>query len=324
MKTPCLALAAALLLPAACETQAGSEASYPSRPIHFIVPSSPGNPPDVIARLLGEQLSRRLGVPVVVENRPGAIGTIGLGAVARSAPDGYTIGVSTLPFIIAPRLLSHVSYDTEKDLAPVALVAWNYTALAVPASARWHSVAELVAAARAHPGTMKFASAGNGTPSHLGGELLNREAGIELVHIPYKGGPAAVAALLAGDADLYIGAAGAIAAQVRSGRLRALATPAPQRLAALPDVPTLAELGYPGVQITDWQGVVAPAKTPTPIIARLRSEIGATLRMPEVRARLEKLGMPVADEGPKAFGAHVHGELQRWRKLVQDAGIHAD
>ncbi len=298
-------------------------ASYPTKPIKIIAPGPPGSPPDVVARIIGERLAAPLGQPVVIENRPGTNGIIGLHALAKSAPDGYTLGIISMPIVVTPSLVAQMPYDIERDFAPVSLVVWNYQILAVPAASPAKSVADLVSAAKAKPGALKFSSAGYGTPPHLAGELFMRETGVKLTHIPYKGALEQVAALLAGDVDMMIGAAGAISPHVKSGKLRALATPAPRRIAAYSDLPTLVELGY-GLEMRDWLGVLAPAATPKDLIARLQAEITKATTTPELKQRFEALGMEVADVKPEEFGAHIHSETKRWGKVVRDAGIKPD
>jgi len=322
LRIPDLITVALVAMPLAA--QSGESASYPSKPIRLIVPTVPGSPPDVVGRMVGEQLSGALRQSVVVDNRPGAIGTIGLHAVTRATPDGYTIGVISMPYVIAPSLLAQVPYDTVRDLAPVTLVNWSYTLLAVPARAPARALADLVALAKAQPGALKFSSNGNGTPSHLMAELFQREAGVRLIHIPYKGSMAGVNAVLAGDVDMTIGAAVSVAPHVKAGKLRALATAAPKRLSTVPDVPTLLELGYPKLHVSDWQGIVAPAATPAKVIYRLHGEIERTLRSVDTQQRLETLGMEAAGAGPKEFAAHIQHEVQRWSKLVREAGIKAE
>ena len=319
-----ITLATAVLAVAALAAQATPATPYPGRPVHLIVPGAPGTAPDFIARVLAEKLTGALGQPVIVDNRPGAIGTIGLQAVARATADGYTLGMIAMPYIIAPSLLVRVPYDTEKDLAAVSQVTWNYAILTVPYASPARSVADLVALAKAHPGELKFASAGNGTPPHLASELLMREAGAKMTHIPYKGAAPAATAVLTGDVDMYIGSPTAVAAFIKAGKLRALATAAPQRLAAYPDIPTLAELGYPSVRISDWQGIVAPAGTPAEVIHRLHAELTKILAAPEVRQRLETAGMEPVGSGSEEFRELIGSELRRWNKLVREVGITAD
>lgn len=299
-------------------------ASYPRKSIRLIVPSAPGSPPDLVGRVIGEKLAAALGQSIVVDNRSGATGIIGLEAVAKSAADGYTLGVIGMPFIVIASLVAKMPYDTEKDLAAVAQVSWHYHVLAVPAGSTAKSVADLIAAAKAKPGALKFSSGGNGTPAHLAGEFFKREASLSILHVPYKAAPAAVVAMLSGDVDMMIGSVGVLSTHIKAGKLRALATPAPQRIAAYPELPTFVELGYPGVQIRDWLGVVAPAGTPKNVIARLHAEIAKATMMPDVKQRLEGLGMEAASAGPEQFAAHIRSEIQRWSKLVRDTGIKAD
>jgi tripartite-type tricarboxylate transporter receptor subunit TctC len=315
---------AALLGLAPLAAHAQQSSSYPTRLIKIIAPTAPGSPPDVIARIVGEKLGGILGQTVVVENRPGASGTIGLNAVAKSPPDGYTLGILSLPIIAAPALIAKMPYDTEKDLAPVSLMVWEYHLLVVPAGLAARSVADLVAAAKARPGSLKFSSGGNGTPAHLAGELFKRESGVDIVHIPYKGAPAGAIAILTGDVDMMIGAIAALSAHIDSGKLRPLATTALQRLPSYPQVPTLVESGYSRIGNLGWLGVVAPTGTPQAVIARLHVEIGKAVADPELKERLASQGMEPASMGPEDFGARIRSELQRWAKIVRDAGIKAD
>jgi tripartite-type tricarboxylate transporter receptor subunit TctC len=319
VKLICAAACAAIAMVARPVEASG----YPDRPIKLIVPTVPGTVPDVLSRLIGDRLATVLGQPLVIENRPGAIGTIGLNAVAKALPNGYTLGVLTVPYIIAPRLLAQVPYDTERDLAPVTLVAWNYTLLAVPIASPVRSVADLVNLAKVKPGELKFSSPGNATPPHLAGELFERAAGIDLVHIPYKGASASTTALATGEVDMGFASPGVIAQYVKAGKLRTLATAAPRRLAAYPDLPTLRELGY-AVEISDWQGIVVPAGTPKDVIATLHAAITKVIAAEDFKQRLDTLGMEVGGIGPAEYAAHIHNEIQRWGKLVRDAGIKAD
>lgn len=297
---------------------------YPAKPIRLIVPTTAGGPPDLVGRLIGEKLAAAMGQAVVVDNRPGATGTIGLAVVARSAGDGYTLGVMGMPSIVAQSLVARMPYDTEKDLVPITLVNWHYHVFAVPGGSPVKSVADFIEAAKARPGALKYSSGGNGTPAHLTSELLKREAVVNITHIPYKGAPAGVQALLSGEVDIMIGAASALLPHIKAGKLRALATPAPQRFAAYPDVPTFAELGLPGVQIRDWQGIVAPAGTTAELIARLHAQIARAAMLPDVKVRMEGMGMEAVGVGPKEFGPHVRSEIRTWNRLVRDAGIQAD
>ena len=307
----------------ALATHAAEAIGYPDRPIKLIVPTVPGTVPDVLSRLLGDRLAAILGQPLVIENRPGAIGTIGLSAVAKAPANGYTLGVLTVPYIIAPHLLAQVPYDTERDLVPVTLVAWNYTLLTVRTSSSARSVADLVTLAKARFGEVRFSSPGNATPPHLAGELFKRAARIQLIHIPYKGSAPATAAVLTGEVDFGFASPAPIAPYVKTGKLRTLATAAPRRLAGYPDLPTMRELGYE-VEISDWQGIVVPAGTPKEVIATLHAAITKAIAAEDFKQRLDTLGMEVGGIGPTDYAAHVHDEILRWGKLVRDAGIKAD
>jgi len=316
-------MAAATLALAPLIAQAQGPAAYPTKPIRIIVAGPPGIPPDVVARILGERLAAPLGQPVVVENRPGTSGIVGLDALAKSAPDAYTLGIISMPVTVTPSLVARMPYDMERDFAPVGLVAWAYPILAVSVAKPMKSVADLVAAAKAKPGALNFASGGNGTPPHLAGELFKRVAGVDIIHIPYNGAVAGVAAVLSGDADMMIGATGAMSPHVKAGKLRALATSSPRRIAAFPDLPTFVELGY-DVEVRDWLGFLAPAGTRRDLIERLHSEMAKVTAKPETRQRLEALGVEVADMGPEEFRTHIRSELQKWAKVVRDAGIKPD
>ncbi len=316
-------MAAATLALAPLIAQAQRPAAYPTKPIRIIVAGPPGIPPDVVARILGERLAAPLGQPVVVENRPGTSGIVGLDALAKSAPDAYTLGIISMPVTVTPSLVARMPYDMERDFAPVGLVAWAYPILAVSVAKPMKSVADLVAAAKAKPGALNFASGGNGTPPHLAGELFKRVAGVDIIHIPYNGAVAGVAAVLSGDADMMIGATGAMSPHVKAGKLRALATSSPRRIAAFPDLPTFVELGY-DVEVRDWLGFLAPAGTRRDLIERLHSEMAKVTAKPETRQRLEALGVEVADMGPEEFRTHIRSELQKWAKVVRDAGIKPD
>ena len=313
----------ALLVPLALGLWSGAvlPQAYPSKPIRLFVSTGPGAPPDVMARLLSEKLVVSLGQPVIVENRPGASGSIGMAQVAKAPPDGYTIGIFSMGYTTAPSLVANMPYDTEKDLAPVTQLSRDSNLLVVTSALPAKSVAELVALAKAKPGQLKFASGGNSTPAHLAGELFKRELGIDIVHIPYKTPTAGAAAVLSGEVDMMFGATVAVAPHIKSGRVHVLAVATPKRLPAFAEVPTLVELGYPGVVISNWSGLVAPAGTPKDIIERLRAEMHRILALPDVTQRLEGLGVEAAPTSPEEFGALIRSELKRWNQIVRDAGI---
>jgi tripartite-type tricarboxylate transporter receptor subunit TctC len=299
--------------------------AWPSKPIRIIAASAPGSPPDVVARIVGERLAAVLGQPVVVENRPGAIGTIGLNAVAKATTDGYTFGIISLPNLLAPTLLSNVPFDIVADLAPVIQTNWESHLLVVSASSPWKSVKDIVAQAKSQPDRITFASGGNATPAHLSGEFFKRNTGIIIRHVPFKGASAGVTAIVGGEVDLMFAATPAAGPHIQSGRLRALATPAPRRLPAFADVPTMVELGYAGVEIRSWQGLVGPRATPKVIIERMASEIARIAASPDIKARFATLGMDAAAEGgSEAFGVLIRSESLRWSKVARDAGLRAD
>ncbi|HZQ60803.1 MAG TPA: tripartite tricarboxylate transporter substrate binding protein [Casimicrobiaceae bacterium] len=314
----------ALVIAAVATASSGvtNEPAIGAKPIHMIVATVPGVPPDVVARILAERLEPLLHQPVIVENRPGAIGSIGLAAVSHAAPDGSTLGVIAMPYVVAPSLI-HVPYDLERDFTPVTLVTHAYAMLAVRSDSPVRTVADLIARARARPGAVTFASTGNGTPSHLAASLLQRETGTRMLHIPYKGN-AAVAGLLGGDVDFMMTSPFALWPHVKAGKLRVLATTAPKRLDAYPDVPTLAELGYPDVQITDWQGILAPPGTPPEIVAKLRNALVTVLSMSDVRQKLETMGLEAATSEPDEFARLIASEIRRWNAVVRDTGMKAD
>ena len=319
---PCLAGLTGIVL--GLGNSAALPQSYPTKAVRLIAPSPPGSPPDVVARLMGEKLAAGLGQPLVVENRPGAVGTIGLNVVAKAPADGYTLGLFSMPYIVAPSLVPKMPYDLEKDLAAVSLINLQSHILAVPAGSAIKTIPELIAAAKAKPGYLKYSSGGNGTPVHLDAELFKREAGVFILHIPYNGAVGGVTALIAGDVDMMFGNTTAVLPQVKSGKLRALATAAPRRIPSQPDLPTLVELGYPNVAVSAWDGVVAPAGTPKQIVARLHHEIQKVGAMPETRQRFEAMGNEAADMGPEEFAAFFRTESQGWNKLMRDAGIKPD
>ncbi|GAA4351770.1 tripartite tricarboxylate transporter substrate binding protein [Variovorax defluvii] len=308
-------VAAALPFPASAQ-------NYPDRAIRIIVPLPPGSPPDVLARIVADGLSRSWKQPVVVENRPGATGMIGLQALARSAPDGYTMGIIFLTHTVLPQLMGPLPYDTANDLAPVANLVWLYNVLVVPADSPIQSLGDFVQGARAQPDTVSFGSGGNGSPAHLVGESFARAAKLRMLHVPFKGPAEAVTGLLGHQVSTMFATSSVAAPLVRGGKLRALAVTSPQRLPALPDVPTLAEAGMPGLELREWEGLVAPAGTPTAIVEKWNAELFRLLGAPEARARLADLGMTVAAPNPpEEFGGLIRKELQYWGQFVRSAGI---
>jgi len=299
----------------------GFAQTYPSRMVRLIVPLSPGGFADVPARLLAPRLQAALGRPVVVENRPGAGGTIGANEVARALPDGHTLLLAATPLVISAHLYRALPYDTLKDFAPIALVGAGPYALVVNAQRLpVASVRELIAAARAQPGKIDFASSGNGSAQHLVGALFNSMAGVELNHVPYKGSSSAMQDLLGGQVAVSFAGIPNVLSSIRSGRLRALAVTTLSRWSELPDIPTLAESGVPGYDATLWLGLVAPARTPPEIVGRLHAETAKLLQDPGLQQSFRGAGIEARTMGPQDFAAFLGAEHAKWGKVVRDTG----
>ena len=298
---------------------------FPNKPIRIITHAPAGSSPDVVARILAERLGATLGQQVIVDNRPGGAGTIAMAAVAKAVPDGHTLGTMTFSHAVAPAIIAQLQYDTARDLVPVRQTTQASLMLAVGADSSLRTLADLVAAAKAQPGRLTYASSGNATPPHLFGEVFRTRTDTDIRHITYKGGVAATTALLGQQVDILSTSGAAVIAQIRAGKVRPLAIGSPERMPALPDVPTLIELGYTGFDVRDWQGLVAPAKTPKAIIDRLSAEITKALEQTDVKDRLATLGLEsVAGSNPEAFGVLIQSELARWAKVVREAGVRAD
>ena len=313
------------LIAARADADTARPQDYPVRPLRLIVPGPPGVPPDLAARIFSERLAPALGKPIVVENRPGATGTIGLAEIAKAAPDGYTIGVLGMPYTVAPNLYPKLRYDTVRDFAPVGQLVWSSQLLVVRTDAAWRSLDDVLAAARANPGRLTFSSGQPGVTSHLIGEMLKLRSGIDIRAIPFKGSMEGLAAVMGGQTDFMFTPAGNAMGLVKAGKLRPLATATAARLPAYPDVPTMAELGHPGFDVRDWHGIVAPAATPKPIIARLAGELRTATADPAVMEKLAAVSMDAAvDPGPEQFGALIRAELERWAKFARESGIRAD
>jgi tripartite-type tricarboxylate transporter receptor subunit TctC len=295
---------------------------YPDKPLKIIVPLPPGSPPDVLARLVADGVSRSWKQPVVVENRPGATGMIGMQALARSAPDGYTVGVLFLTHTVLPELIGPLPYNTATDLAPIANLVWLYNVLVVPADSPIQTVQDLVRQARSQPGAVNYGSGGNGSPAHLVAESFCQAAGVKMTHVPFKGPAEAVSGLLGNQVNAMFATVPAAAGLARGGKLRALAVTSPQRLTALPNVPTLAEAGVSGVELKEWEGLVAPAGTPKAIIDKWNQELFQVLASSEVRAKLADLGMTVVPNNSSAeFGELIRKELDHWGRFVRSTGL---
>ncbi len=307
----------------ACIADSRAQDPYPSKPVKLILPFPPGGPTDLLGRLLAENLSTRLGEPVVAENHPGAGGNVGAEAAAHSAPDGYTIVLVAPSLAISPNLYSKLNYDPVKDFSPVSLVATVPNVIVTQPSLA-ANLKEFIALAKKNPGKLNFGSGGAGTSNHLAGELFNLVAGVQLVHVPYKGVNLAMQDVLAGRIHMVVIGVPAAAPHIKSGRLRALAVIAPERLTSLPDVPTAAEAGLPNFEVTTWYGVLAPAGTPRPIIARLNGELAQITHSPDVRQRLAALGIDPASSSPEEFSAYIRSEIAKWGEVIRKAHLHAD
>mgnify|MGYP001031230022 FL=1 len=302
---------------------AGSSAhsAFPEKPVTLVVPFAPGGGTDAISRSLAEGMSKDLGQPVIVENRPGAGTVIGTNYVARSQPDGYTLVMATFAHAVNPFIHPNLPFDTAKAFAPVALVAHSPNILVVNPEQPFHSVKELLDYARAHPGELNYGSFGNGTSAHLAGELLKRLAKIDLTHVPYKGSAPALTDLLAGQIQVMLTMVASVAPHIKSGRLRALAVTSTQRSAAFPDLPTLDEAGVPGYQAESWYGIYAPAGTPEDVIARLNASVAKAVQTPSFQQRVADEGLIVDVGPPSQLSDYVAAEEKRWGQVVRDAGL---
>jgi tripartite-type tricarboxylate transporter receptor subunit TctC len=299
--------------------------SYPSKPIRLISPYPPGGANDILARIISPKLGENLGQQIVVENRAGATGNIGAELVARAAPDGYTLlmgQASNLTINIS--LMGKLPYDPVKDFAPVTLIATTPNLLVVHPSLRVRTVKDLVALAKAKPGALNYASSGSGSAGHLAAELFKKVAGVNMVHIPYKGAAPALTDVVAGQAQLYFTSPISATPFVRSGRLRMVAVTSPRRSPSLPDVPTVAESGYPDFDVLSWWGIVAPAAVPRELIARLHSEIVKVVNLPDTKARFADQGADAATNTPEQFAAYIKSEIVKWAKLIKDTGVKSE
>jgi tripartite-type tricarboxylate transporter receptor subunit TctC len=317
-------LLAALLALAAASGAAAQPAPWPERAVTLLVCFPPGGSTDVAARLLAPPMSEALGRPVVVENRPGAGGNIGIGAVARAQPDGHTLLVCSSAFVVNPSLYGRVPYDPVRDFAPVSTLGASTNLFAVRAASPFRSLPEVLAAARANPDRMNYASSGVGTTPHLAGEVLKLRAGVAMQHIVFAGAGPATQAALAGTVEMLVANQGSIEPLLRSGQLRPLAQTGAARAADMPEVPTLAELGFPGHESDTFIGLWAPAATPPPVLARLAATVLDALRRPEVVERLRLAGLPVVADGPDGLRARVAREVPLWREVIREAKIAAE
>jgi tripartite-type tricarboxylate transporter receptor subunit TctC len=313
---------AALVVGVALTSQAFA---WPTKPVTVVVPFPAGGSTDTLARALAPKLQEKFGQPFVVDNKPGATGTIGATAVKRAAPDGHTLLVTSLgPLVIAPHLIKGIPYDPGKDFDLITVAVQAPNVLVVPAASPFKNVADVVAAHKAKPGTVTFASSGNGSSDHLTAELFWQQTGTEGIHVPYKGGAPAISDLLGGQVQASFQNINAVVEHVKSGKLRALAITSEKRSPLLPDVPTLAEAGVKGVDVYSWQAVVAPKGLPADIRNQLHAAIVNALNDSQVRQRFTSIGFEVVGNTPEQFVAFQQGEFARWKKVIETGKITAD
>ncbi|MBF6989033.1 MULTISPECIES: tripartite tricarboxylate transporter substrate binding protein [unclassified Cupriavidus] len=299
--------------------------TYPTKPIRLIVPFPPGGAPDAFSRAIGNQMSRDLKWTVVIENKPGAGGNLGIEAAAKAAPDGYTLVFGqTSNLAINPSLYKKLPYDPGKDLAPIGLIASAPLALVVADNSPYRNLGEVLAAARAKPGTVTFGTPGNGTVAHLAMELLQKQAGVKLQHIPYKGASQALTDVLSGQVAIYIGSVPTVMGQIKNGKLRGLAVTSTHRSAQLPSTPTVTEAGVKQFEADTWFGLLAPAGTPAPILEKLNAELNRALKTPDVKNKIEAEGGRVLGGSSTEFASLMQKDLARWRVVVKDSGATID
>ena len=329
MKTTCtigrtllgMTAGACLAIPAA---HGAAASDYPSRPIRLLVPFAPGGGADTLARIITPKLTESMGQQWVVDNRGGAGGNIAAETVARAAPDGYTVFMGFSTVLTVNPTLYRLSFDVEKDLKPVTLLATAQYILVLHPSVQAASVKELVAVLKQKPRSLNYASAGVGSPLHLAGELFQRRSGVQMTHIPYKGGGPAAASVLAGEAQLIFGSVASSLPHVKSGRLKALATTGLKRSKVAPDLPTMAEQGYPGFDVSTWYSFMVPGATPAAIVTRLRDEAIKALERPDVQQVMAKQGLEVETSTPQALAARIGSERKTWAEVIKSAGIKAE
>ena len=304
--------------------QHASAQAFPAKPIRIIVPLAAGGPGDVLARAVGQKLSEALGQPVVIDNRPGANTNVGTEAAAKAPPDGYTLLATASTLTINPSLYASLPYDPIKDFAPVTLIATTPLMLVVHPSLPAKSVRELIALARARPSQLLYGSAGNGSTLHLAGEMFNTLAGVKLTHVPYKGVTGAFSDLLGGQTSLMFPGMPIALPQAQAGKLRALGTTGARRAPAAPELPTIAEAGVPGYEVSVWYGVLAPANTPAAIVQRLHAELSRIVQLPDIRERWAVLGAEPVHNSPGEFAAFLKADLGKWAKVVRASGAKID
>lgn len=298
--------------------------NYPSHPVKVVVPYAVGGSADVYGRVLAAKLSESMGEPFVIENRPGGGAVIGTDAVAKSAPDGYTILIMSNTHTVNETLLPKKPYNLMRDLAPITGINSQDLLLVAPAKIKANNLREFIAFAKANPGKLNYASSGPGTPYHMAGELFKHMAGVDIVHIPHKGSDQARTAVLAGEVDMMFDAISTIVSYVHAGKLKAFGTSGSKRSSVTPDIPTISEAGVPGYEATIWLGLMAPAATPKPILARLSAEVRKVINAPGVKDIWEKQGAVPMGMTPEEFGKFLRADIAKWAKLVKDTGMKVD
>ena len=318
-------LAAVMLLVTVHCAAVAQTGDYPSKPIRFLMPHPTGAGMDFVSRTIAQKLTESWGQQVIVDSRPGAGGIIGLQIAAKSPPDGYTLVPTSIgPLAVVPSLYSKIPYDTMRDFDPVTTLISALNVLVVGPGVQASSVKELIEFAKNNPGRIRYASSGFGNTDHLAGELFQMMAGVKLVHVPYKGGGPAAIAILSGEVEMIFAVYQNIAGYVKAGKLRPLALTGPKRWPTLPDLPTVAEAGLPGFAVDNWYGLVAPAKTPKPIITKINAEVRRILQMQDVKDALEVNGMIPLPSTPEEFRAFLKSEIAKWAKVVKAAGVRMD
>jgi tripartite-type tricarboxylate transporter receptor subunit TctC len=303
----------------------GQTAPWPTKPIRFIVANAAGGGLDVVARLTSPAVSNALGQQLIIDNRPGATGSVAAELTARAAPDGYTILMGAIGNLaVNPHLYKGLGYNPTRDLAPVTFAVSGSNVLVVHSSVPVATIKEFIALARSKPGALVYGSSGAGNAGHLAAELLSSMAKLKMVHVPYKGGAPAMTALLANEVQLVFASPSTAIPQVKAGRVKGLAVTTAKRSAMLPDLPTIAEAGLPGYECDNWYGIAVTAHTPKPIVDRLNAEFGRALTAPDIKEALLKLGLEAAPGTPEAFGKYMKSEYAKWGKLIAEIGIKAD
>lgn len=309
----------AVLIPSAALAQ-----TYPAKPIRIVVPFAAGGAVDVVARAVGQRMSEQMASPVIIENKPGASANLGAELVAKAQPDGYTVLMGANGLATNMTLFHNLAFDTLKDFAPIARIGYAPLVLVVEASSPAKSLKDLIAMAKAQPGSLNYGSAGNGQSGHLASELFKLTTRIDVVHVPYKGGSPALTDLMGGRLSFMIINPIEVVSNIKSGRLRALAVASPKRISMLPDIPTFTEAGVPGYDASVWWGLVAPVKTPKDIVAKLSSEALKALEDEGVKEKLSNLGAVIDPAGPEQFGKFLKEEIDKWAGVIKSSGIHAD